>query len=194
MHGASPHCDSFWGGAVAETLEEGGCSYLPGSWSSNVELLGRGRLDQDTSESHENKLQWLLRWATSLKVVGIAVMNFHQDLQSFQAGFLGLGGSGMGLSKEAWPVTFALACSGMYAANTLGLGAGQGQVEQHNASNIRRRIDAWMCQSAWVAGWHSASNFSWLLCISCAHLPSHEPKGKATQLHMHPMWESNLSD
>lgn len=50
-------------------------------------------------------------------------MNCHQDLQGVQAGFLGLVGSRMGLSKEALAVPFALACCGRYAANTLSLDA-----------------------------------------------------------------------
>lgn len=56
MHGSSHHCDSFWDDAVSGNLETGGCSSLPGSWSSSVELLGRGRLDQDISELQENNL------------------------------------------------------------------------------------------------------------------------------------------
>ena len=62
-----------------------------------------------------------------------------KDLQSFQVGFLGLGGFRMGLSNEASPVLFALACSGMYAANTRGLDAGQGQVEEHTRKQRQER-------------------------------------------------------
>lgn len=81
-------------------------------------------------------------------VVGSPVMNYYQDLQSFQAGFLGLGGSRMGLSKEALPVPFTLACSGMYAANSLGLDAGQGQAEEHTPNSIRRGIAVLMGRTA----------------------------------------------
>lgn len=66
---------------------------------------------------------------------------------------------------------FALACSGMYAANTLGLDAGQGQVEQRNPK--RRGIGAVMCQALpeLQDDTDPASNFSWLLyCAFLVHI------------------------
>lgn len=148
-----------------------GGSTIAGSWSSSEELLGEGRPDRHISKSQGTELQWLLGWAASLKAGGPSdELSRGKGLQSFQVGFLGLGGCKKGHSNEASPVCFALACCGMYAANNPGLDTSQGQVEEHIHNQWQRRnrgTGVPNCLSR-ETGTDSASNFSWLLC--CAFL------------------------